>query len=279
MKVCFIVLLIIMIVLIVLLLSYLIIYPVQRSFCPRFVKHSSMNALEKYDKKLLVEEVEKFKDDIPRVLVITYKTIDDVPKYKINKWKTLNPDIEIEIYGNGECEKYLNDISPYHKEVFRKIKDGPIKSDYFRTHRMKDGGIYVDIDTTPFNLKPYLTGEIIIPVSRRRNRLNPTLIITPKNHPFILQSIEGYDYIVKNTSYSYWGWSIVTLMSILNMKNEWKLPTVFKEKCGKNLYDCYMYDVKTSKHIFKNRSNDYDSKNHKFLGEKFILFIKNLGSN
>lgn len=247
-------------------------YPVQRSFCPRFVPHSSVNALEKYDTKL--SSVEKF-TDIPNILVLTYKTINDIPKYKVDDWKKLNPGIKIELYGNDECEQYLNDISPHHKEVFNSIKDGPIKSDYFRTHRMKDGGIYADIDITPFKLEPYLSGEIIIPMSRRRNRLNPTLIITPKNHPFILQSIEGYDFIVKNTRYSYWGWSIVILMSVLNMKNEWKLPQILKEKCGGNVYDCYIYDIRNDKHIFKNRSNDYDSKNHKFLGEKFMLFIKN----
>ena len=129
---------------------------------------------------------------------------------------------------------------------------------------MKDGGIYADIDMTPFDLSPYLS-EFIIPYGRHRNQLNPTLIITPPNHAFILQTIDAYKKI-SLTPYSYWGWSIVHIMSVLNAANKSKVPKLLEEQCPvfESIYNCTVYDHKLKKSLSRNRSSDYNPISHKF---------------
>ena len=224
--------------------------------------------------KVLKDCSENFKyketyENIPKVIFITYKDKKILKKLK-NKWQKLNPEYKIEIYDNKDCEKYLYEkFSSEHMEIFKKIKHGPIKGDYFRAHRMKEGGIYVDADVSPFEVDPY-SNMFIIPYSRFKHLTNPTLIIAPPNHPFILQTIKAYKIIVKKIKYGYWKWSIVTITAQLNKINVHKIPKILQEKrpIAKNKYSVFVYDVNNGKKVFNNRVQDYDYVKHEFKHSK-----------
>ena len=81
-------------------------------------------------------------------------------------------------------------------DTFIAIPFGPIKADYFRAHILLDGGVYADIDLSPLigveSLISSTTDNIFIPYGHRSPELNPTFIITPPNHPFILATVRAY---------------------------------------------------------------------------------------
>ena len=88
---------------------------------------------------------------IPKVIYQTYKD-KNVPTIVKERWLKLNPDYEYYLYDDDDCYKFL--LKYYTKEYadfFKyKIKDGPIKSDFWRVCILYQfGGIYADIDIVP----------------------------------------------------------------------------------------------------------------------------------
>lgn len=209
-------------------------------------------------------------NNIPKVIVLTYKDKKQLEILR-NKWEKMNPSFTVEIYDDDDCIKYLsNNFSPEHAKVFKNyIKDGPIKADYFRIHRMLEGGVYVDADTSIFDLKPY-QDKFIIPRSMFRLQQNPTLIICPPYHKFISKCIEAYKKMwSKKVKYSYWGWSIVTIMTVLNQIATTKMPKILQEisPTGNRRidpYKVYVKDLRTGKKIFTPRTKAYDAHSHEF---------------
>jgi len=208
---------------------------------------------------------ENYTNSVPKVIILTYYKKDKLIKYG-KKWKNANPGYTVDLYDDDDCYKYLlNKFSQYHADVFNNIKDGPIKADYFRIHRMLEGGVYVDIDCQPFYVDTYIN-QFVIPYSHHRNLLNPMIIISQPNHPFILQCIEGYEKFIKKIKYSYWEWSIVPLTSILNFQNNQKIPRILEEVMPTwfSKKDHYIKDVKTGKKVCLNRVPEYNYKTHSF---------------
>ena len=70
--------------------------------------------------------------EIPKVIYFCNKTLDKMKEYS-NNWKRLNPEYEIRLSDNAMCEKFLlREYSLLHRDIFRFIKDGPIKADFWR---------------------------------------------------------------------------------------------------------------------------------------------------
>jgi hypothetical protein len=211
-------------------------------------------------------------NNIPRTIIMTFKDKTYLDKQKI-EWSKLNPSFKIEVYDDKDCEEYLlKKYGEYHHNIFKNvIKDGPIKADYFRIHRLKEGGIYVDIDMEPINLD-YYKDRFVIPYTSWRvskwikYQLNPCLIITPPNHSFILQAIKAYEIISVNINYSYWAYSVVTILSALNIANTNKIPKILLEtkKLFTKHHDVYLYDVEQSKELNYVRLKNYNSDTHDF---------------
>jgi len=233
-------------------------------FYPDIQWCDNINALKDEPKDTVVYE--HYTNSTPKVIILTYYNKDKLINYG-KKWKNTNPGYIIDLYDDDDCYKYLLDkFSKYHATVFNNIKDGPIKADYFRIHRMLEGGVYVDIDCQPFNVDTYIN-QFVIPYSIHRNQLNPMIIITRPNHPFILQCINSYEKFIKKIKYGYWKWSIVRLTSILNFQNNQKIPKILQEVAPTssfNTKDYYIKDVITGKKVCLVRVPEYNNKTHSF---------------
>ena len=72
-----------------------------------------------------------------------YKTIDNNVLKKKNLWEELNPEYEIIVYDDNMCRDFLKkEYSDLHVNLFDFLKDGPIKSDFWRVCILnKYGGI------------------------------------------------------------------------------------------------------------------------------------------
>jgi mannosyltransferase OCH1-like enzyme len=146
-----------------------------------------------------------------------------IPEYVLNNWKLLNPEYKIFIYDDLECidffKKYF-DIK--FLETFIYIKDGPIKSDFWRLCILYYyGGIYSDIDIEPIKpLDVILHKNISFLIVKRNNAymFNPHFIASVKNNLILKEIIDKYIlYYEKQITYSYWKWSILTMSQrILN---------------------------------------------------------------
>ena len=108
---------------------------------------------------------------IPKIIYICNKNIQDIPTQLIDKWKQLNPDYKIELFGDAECGSFIeNNFGLAHRQNFDKIPDGPIKADFWRTCILYvKGGVYVDVDIVPLQSIDYIIKE--------NNISNPTLVI------------------------------------------------------------------------------------------------------
>jgi hypothetical protein len=212
------------------------------------------------------------------VIILTYYDKDKLNEYG-KKWKSINPTYTIELYDDKDCYEYLlNKFSEYHANIFENIIDGPIKSDYFRIHRMIEGGVYTDIDQPAFDVDPWIN-QFVIPLRTFKTfyrgvitdyYYEPSFIISQPNHSFIKQCIRCYDKIVKNVQYSYNNWSIVKLISILDFQNNEKIPYVIYYVIPrfrgiiKKFYKAYLLDVKYQKKIADVKLPEYNYKLHSF---------------
>ena len=154
---------------------------------------------------------------IPKVIYMCYKTLDKIQIYSQN-WKRLNPEYEIELYDDKRCREFLlKEYSPLHLKIFDFIKDGPIKSDFWRCCIInKYGGLYVDADIEPLvPLKEYIDGDeyFITCFSANPRELNPHFIMCNKDHPILEYCINKYIKFYSNkVPYKYWTWSIVRIL-------------------------------------------------------------------
>lgn len=161
---------------------------------------------------------------IPKTIHICYKNIDILTKYAL-KWKTLNPNYELQLYDDALCEKFLLDnFSSLHRDIFVFIKDGPIKADFFRVCVLyAKGGIYVDADIEPFvPIDEYIDPNVWLATCFSNPKTyygygvyyNPHIIVANKSNPILKLCIDTYIDLYKSSNpYSYWGWSIVYIFA------------------------------------------------------------------
>ncbi len=154
---------------------------------------------------------------IPKVIYMCYKTLDKIQIYSQN-WKRLNPEYEIKLYDDELCREFLlKEYSPLHSKIFDFIKDGPIKSDFWRCCIInKYGGLYVDADIEPLvPLKEYIDGDeyFVTCFSANKKMLNPHFIMCNKDNSILQYCIDKYiKYYSIGIPYNYWGWSITRIL-------------------------------------------------------------------
>ena len=163
---------------------------------------------------------------IPKTIYMCHKNLGHIQKYSKN-WKILNPDWDIKLYDDSMCESFLlNEFSELHRDIFRFIPDGPIKSDFWRVCILfKNGGLYVDADIEPLvSLSEYIEDDdyFVTCISTNfgipyRGQFNPHFILANKNDETLRDCMNKYieHYVnrnFENFQYYYWRWTICNFM-------------------------------------------------------------------
>ncbi len=159
-----------------------------------------------------------------KIIHITHKTIHEKLINVKEQWENLNPEYKVELYDDKRCIEIL---SKYYGnkfcEIFHFIKDGAIKSDFFRACLLYiTGGIYVDSDIKPIiPLKEYVDDDIDFMTCLSYNyattnntyEYNPHFIVCKKYSLELWDIIKSYENLYQNhrNEYSYWSWSICKL--------------------------------------------------------------------
>lgn len=176
-------------------------------------------------RKLNIETFTQSK--IPKHLYLCYKT-KNIDKEILDKWKILNPKYTIHFFDDDDCENFLkNNYHKYFINIFRHLKDGPIKSDFWRICILNIyGGVYCDIDIEP--LVPFSeyfddSATFITTLSCHKGNINPHITASTPNNIILKKCINEYMFKFL-TPYSYWNFSIVFIMSDIIKKTYGKLP-------------------------------------------------------
>ena len=89
---------------------------------------------------------------------MTYKN-HNFPKKKVfDRWKSLNPEWDIDFSDDKDCKDFIEkNFGIEYKELFDQIKSGPNKADLWRLCKLYlTGGLYVDIDLIPYKSIDYI---------------------------------------------------------------------------------------------------------------------------
>lgn len=161
-----------------------------------------------------------------KVIYITNKIINDKTKKAANEWKQLNPEYIIELYDDDRCLEFLlKYYGQKYCDIFHYIKDGPIKSDFFRVCLIYVyGGIYVDADILPMvPLNTYVDDDVdfmtCISFNYKKTDqpkiklcYNPHFIVSKKYSTELYEIIKTYENMFDNrVEYKMWDWSICYL--------------------------------------------------------------------
>lgn len=237
---------------------------------------------------------------IPKIIYICNKTIKDIPESTVQRWKSLNPNYLVKLFGNKECEDYLK--KSYGKEIahgFAEIPDGPIKADFWRVCILYEfGGVYVDVDMVP--LKPLDHILMTKDGSSCKNTtfcvpgsgvfwktVNPCFIASIPKNPILLDCLYLYEHLFKHEHYSYWQFSIVTVLTkVLEnymVINNQARTIMSGNQCIKMLKETYtnfmgipslcngikcnndFVENEDGEKLFKTRSDSYDRFKHQFV--------------
>jgi GR25 family glycosyltransferase involved in LPS biosynthesis len=237
---------------------------------------------------------------IPKNIYICHNTYNNACT-NVCKWEHLNPDYKITIFNDEDCLHFLiNEYPIIISEIYKFIKDGPIKSDFFRLCILNSkGGIYCDSDIVPLasisSFADFSVDLITCYIEENETSLiyagndikfNPHFIMSKSSDPYIRQCLLEYvDMYINNIPYSYLSWSITrifskTLSFISNYNHKYVSNInnhVHQIQLLNNIYkngytDEYCEFNKVV--ILKNRDTSYNSKSHSFLKMKRrIVFI------
>lgn len=206
----------------------------------------------------------------PKVIYMCHKKIDDIKIYS-NNWKKLNPDWKIKLFDDKLCQKFLmNEYGKKYLDIFNYIKDGPIKSDFWRLCILyKYGGLYIDADIEPIlPLKKYINDDdyFVTCISRLppNFHLNPHFILSYKNNFLLKECIEKYKEMYKNKiKYKYWKWSIVHVM------NNDLFKRIIKDKKSQII----IYNNKKYKFLFEKSLNETEFLNNLVFYNRYKNYI------
>jgi len=226
----------------------------------------------------------KMNPKIPRVIYQCYKD-KNVPPVVKERWLKLNPDFDYKFYDDNDCYQFI--LEYYGKDYanfFKNIKDGPIRSDFWRICILYQfGGIYADVDIEPLIpideiVNSDTTLYTCVTAKNLDNNLNPHFIAVEPKNPLILHCIYVYMKDRIKRPYSYLGYSITHVMfqvlqSYFNIykfkediyKKDNQVVQLSQEICPikTDINTCYI--EQNNKQIMKNRDkNLYDSFKHKF---------------
>ncbi len=220
---------------------------------------------------------------IPKVIYMCDKELTFIEKYSQN-WKKLNPEYEIKLYDDSMCEQFLlNEYSQLHCEIFKYIKDGPIKADFWRVCVLfKYGGYYIDADVEPLiPISQFVdpTADFVICTTLSfYNVLDPIFMVAEAGNSILEKCINVYIHkYIKNQPYMYWSWSILTVMTFCNVfpidkikkkfgiynVNGKKIQILEERKADNTSYGDHA--IYNNIRIFNCRYSNYDDKNHRFI--------------
>jgi Glycosyltransferase sugar-binding region containing DXD motif len=220
---------------------------------------------------------------IPCIIYMCDKTLDNITIFSKN-WTRLNPDYELRLYDNEKCESFLlTEFGQKYADVFRYIKDGPIKSDFWRVCVLyKYGGIYSDADNEPLvSLKDIIDPHVdFLTCSSYADdhKYNPNFIMAKKNDVFMKKAIDLYlQWYDEKREYDYWGWSIMTVFDKVLPSlgkedgiydHEGKRIQLFRECPGTSYNDAH--NMYKGTRVFNNRYKIYDPFRHSFRMEYHV---------
>jgi hypothetical protein len=197
--------------------------------------------------------IERFNGSIDTLLIppqnnfvktihIIHKQIDEKLKNIKKQWEDLNPEYKVELYDDEMCIEILNKYyGEKYSDIFKFIKDGPIKCDFFRACIIYiHGGIYVDSDIMPIlPLKYYVDDDVDFmtcisynySIDKSNFYYNPQFIVSKKYSSELLNIINLYEKLYddrETNKYDYWQWSICVLFAnIHNFKLELESDNIF----------------------------------------------------
>ena len=212
---------------------------------------------------------------IPKVIYMCHKRLDEIRIYSKN-WKALNPEYDIQLYDDERCKQFLlNEYSQLYRDIFNFIKDGPIKSDFWRLCIIqKYGGLYVDADIHPLvPLRSYIeeNDDFVTCIStnfvnnRCNTQLNPHFLLSNKNNVILRECIDKYvHYYTEKIPYTYWDYSICLFLEIKEITQKkshvlYARDQKIKLLCEQNYTHCEYNGVV----VLNNRYPFY--KNHNFF--------------
>ena len=211
---------------------------------------------------------------VPRTVLITYKNRQSLPDKVLHRLSQQNPGFEIVFMSDGDGYEFLKEhYSVWHAEMFQSIPDGPIKADVLRVHYLAlRGGYYVDADMVPLVPLPSCEpGGIIVPYDDRaglKRMLNPSLIACAPCHPVLEMGVQIYNHLFAKGSYTYWGFSVVHVLSLANLRLNFAIPRKYVESCPARYpfsrwqYDCVITSSDWTQTYFKVRDEDYSHSKH-----------------
>jgi len=205
------------------------------------------------------------------------KTLKYITVYSEN-WKKLNPEYDIKLYDDHMCENFLKtEFSEIHCDIFKYIKNGPIKADFWRVCIIyKYGGLYVDADVEPLvPLKDFIDSTAdFVTCTSYGPQFNPNFIIANAGDEFLKKVIDMYlQMYSEKKEYSYWDWSIMTLFSKLLVLDKYnkedgiyyeglKKYQILKEIKAEKFEDDH--NIYNGVIVFNNRYKNYDCYAHAF---------------
>lgn len=172
-------------------------------------------------------------NNFDKIIHITYKSIEKLLDIK-KQWIELNPEYTVILYDDNDCKNFLLEYyGQLFCDIFDYIKDGPIKSDFFRVCVLYIyGGIYVDADIKPLvPLNTFLENDIefctCVSYNYKKKYLewayNPHFIVSKKFNYNLYDTIQKYVYYYnQKIQYSYWGWSVCKLLTNINIDFDYK---------------------------------------------------------
>ena len=218
----------------------------------------------------------------PKTIHLVHKNLHLLEKsYK--QWCELNPEYSIELYDDDRCKKILlEEYGQLYLDIFNFIKDGPIKCDFFRLCILYlKGGIYVDADIKPLvSLKEFIEDDIDFATCISYNYksykntfiYNPHFLLAKKYDEYLYKTINKYiEYYINKVEYSYWNYSICTLMEKIDdftiekdsnnifIKNNKKYKFIIESlivKSTNEYYDFFNFNYNDFTNKYKN--NDID---------------------
>lgn len=239
----------------------------------------------RYDKPDIDLNFYPFKHNtfFPKTIHLIHKNYELMEKSH-KQWKELNPEYNIELYDDERCKSILLDnFGQLYLDIFNFIQHGPIKCDFFRICILYlKGGIYIDTDIKPLvPFSEFIEDDIdfstCISYNYKKEKdsfnYNPQFILAKKWDSYLYNIINKYvQYYVNKIEYSYWGWSICSLMNKIyefNIDKNSDNVFFFKNKKYKFFSECIL--DKDNNFIFDYTNFNYEDV-FKYSHDKVLIY-------
>ena len=212
-------------------------------------------------------------------------------RYTYNRWKYFNPTYDVHLFDDETCKQFLEThFGSLHREIFEFIKDGPIKSDFWRLCIVYElGGIYVDCDIellTPLDKFIDPKSDIVTVISSNfidtnsEWAFNPHLLAARPKDSDIKRCIDRYIDLYNNKHpYDYWQWSICRLFTIphTSITKDTNILNINSKQYQFLHEQEFNHSTYENVRVLNNRYENYDGTRHEFINieDTFTQIYKN----